>query len=64
MILLIIGSAGMLKQIVVDSSLSVEITNWMLKCALPPLVLAWLISAGLRVSLGHTKKIAALRNLQ
>jgi Gnt-I system high-affinity gluconate transporter len=52
MILLIIGSAGMLKQIVVDSSLSVEITSWMLKCPLPPLVLAWLITAGLRLSLG------------
>lgn len=52
MILLIIGSAGMLKQIVVDSSLSLEITSWMLKCPLPPLVLAWLITAGLRLSLG------------
>jgi Gnt-I system high-affinity gluconate transporter len=52
MILLVIGSAGMLKQIVVDSSLSSEISNWMLKCAVPPLVLAWLITAGLRLSLG------------
>ena len=52
MILLVIGSAGMLKQIVVDSSLSLEISNWMLKCAVPPLVLAWLITAGLRLSLG------------
>lgn len=52
MILLIIGSAGMLKQIVVDSSLSLEITGWMLQCPLPPLVLAWLITAGLRLSLG------------
>lgn len=52
MILLIIGSAGMLKQIVVDSSLSAEITDWMLKCPVPPLVLAWLITAGLRLCLG------------
>lgn len=52
MILLIIGSAGMLKQIVVDSTLSTEITAWMLNCPLPPLVLAWLITAGLRLSLG------------
>lgn len=52
MILLIIGSAGMLKQIVVDSSLSLEITNWMLNCPVQPLVLAWLITAGLRLCLG------------
>ncbi len=52
MILLIIGSAGMLKQIVIDSSLSDDISRWMLLCPLPPLVLAWLVTAGLRVCLG------------
>ena len=52
MILLVIGSAGMLKQIVIDSNLSLEISKWMLECSLPPLVLAWLITAGLRLSLG------------
>ena len=52
MILLVIGGAGMLKQVVTDSNLSLDISNWMLKCSLPPLVLAWLITAGLRLSLG------------
>src|SRR5690606_25420496 len=52
MILLIIGSAGMLRQMVVYSSLSVECTSCMLKRPLPPLVLAWPISAGLRLRLG------------
>lgn len=52
MILLIIGSAGMLKQVLVDSGVGDEIANGLQGWALPPLLLAWVVTAVLRLSLG------------
>ena len=52
MILLIIGSAGILKQIFVDSGVSAEIANVLSSLTLPPLLLAWLVTAVLRLALG------------
>ncbi|MCJ8209247.1 gluconate:H+ symporter [Mucilaginibacter sp. RS28] len=54
MILLIIGSAGTLKQIFVDSKLSDEITALVVRCSLEPLALAWLVTAVLRTCLGSS----------
>lgn len=52
MILLIIGSAGILKQIFVDSGASDEIAASLGSWQLPPLVLAWIVTAVLRLCLG------------
>ena len=52
MILLIIGSAGILKQILIDSGASDQIASTLQGLALPPLVLAWIITAVLRLCLG------------
>jgi Gnt-I system high-affinity gluconate transporter len=52
MILLIIGSAGALKQIFIDGGATAEITALLTRCALPPLMLAWTVTAGLRLCLG------------
>jgi len=52
MILLIIGSSGALKQILADSGASHEIAEFFLRSPVHPLVLAWLISASIRVCLG------------
>lgn len=52
MILLIIGSAGILKQILVDSGVNSEIANAFKHFDLPPLVLAWIATAALRLALG------------
>jgi Gnt-I system high-affinity gluconate transporter len=52
MILLIIGSAGILKQIFVDSGVSAEIAGAFERWDLPPLLLAWIITAVLRLALG------------
>src|SRR6478609_5005481 len=52
MILLIIGSAGILKQIFVDSGASKEIAAALVSWQLPPLLLAWLVTAILRLCLG------------
>lgn len=52
MILLIIGSAGILKQIFIDSGAGVEIANAFGRLNLPPLLLAWIITAVLRLALG------------
>jgi Gnt-I system high-affinity gluconate transporter len=52
MILLIISGAGMLKQILVDSGLSQELASVLSGWQLPPLVLAWIVTAGLRLALG------------
>ncbi len=52
MILLIIGSAGILKQILVDSGVSAEIASVLSNLTLPPLLLAWLVTAVLRLALG------------
>ncbi|MEO6631972.1 MAG: gluconate:H+ symporter [Mucilaginibacter sp.] len=52
MILLIIGSAGALKQIFIDGGASAEITALLARCSLPPLMLAWVVTATLRLCLG------------
>ena len=52
MILLIIGGAGMLKQILVDSGVSRELASVLGTWNLPPLLLAWMVTAGLRLALG------------
>jgi len=52
MILLIIGSAGALKQIFIDGGASEKITELLAGCSLPPLMLAWVVTAGLRLCLG------------
>jgi Gnt-I system high-affinity gluconate transporter len=52
MILLIIGSAGILKQIFIDSGASIEIAEALSGLRLPPLLLAWIVTAILRVCLG------------
>jgi len=52
MILLIIGSAGILKQIFVDSGVSAEIAGVLSGLTLPPLLLAWIVTAVLRLALG------------
>ncbi|MBX2894198.1 MAG: gluconate:H+ symporter [Cyclobacteriaceae bacterium] len=52
MILLIIGSAGILKQIFVDSGVSAEIASVLSSLTLPPLLLAWIVTAVLRLALG------------
>ena len=51
-ILLIIGSAGALKQILTDSNLNIEISSYLIKWSLPPLISAWAVTAGLRLCLG------------
>ena len=52
MILLIIGSAGILKQIFVETGVSTQLAALLQGLNLPPLVLAWLITAVLRLCLG------------
>ena len=52
MILLIIGGAGALKQVLVASGASADIAAGLQGTGLPPLVLGWLIAAVIRVSLG------------
>jgi Gnt-I system high-affinity gluconate transporter len=52
MILLIIGSAGILKQIFIDSGAGSEIATALQSWRLPPLVLAWIVTAILRLCLG------------
>jgi len=52
MMLLIIGSAGILKQVIIDSGASNEIAAALQGWKLPPLVLAWIVTAILRLCLG------------
>lgn len=52
MILLIIGSAGIFKQILIDSGVSDEIAAVLKEWRLPPLLLAWTVTAILRLALG------------
>jgi len=52
MILLIIGSAGILKQIFVDSGAGKEIAAALQEWKLPVLLLAWIVTAVLRLCLG------------
>jgi Gnt-I system high-affinity gluconate transporter len=51
-ILLIIGSAGILKQILLDSGSSAQIAATLQGLNLPPLLLGWIIAAILRLCLG------------
>lgn len=51
-ILLIIAGAGALKQIFVDSQVSAALGQWMQSLHLPPLVLAWLMAALIRLAIG------------
>jgi gluconate transporter len=59
MILLIIGAGGGFKQILIDSGMSVEITNSLQGLGASPIVIAWGIAAALRVALGSAT-VAAL----
>ena len=52
MILLIIGSAGALKQVLVDSGVSQEIAAQLNGVNIQPLILAWLIAAVIRICVG------------
>jgi gluconate transporter len=52
MILLVIGGGGAFKQVLVDSGVGKEIGDAMLTLPVSPLVLAWAITATLRVCLG------------
>ena len=52
MILLIIGSAGALKQVLTDSGVSEQIASQLNGIHIQPLVLAWLIAAIIRVCVG------------
>lgn len=51
-LLLIIGGAGALKQVLVDSGVSNQIATSMSGLNLPPLVLGWLIAALIRIAVG------------
>ncbi len=52
MILLIIGSAGALKQVLVDSGVSQQIAAQLDGVNIQPLILAWLIAAVIRICVG------------
>ncbi len=52
MILLIIGSAGALKQVLTDSGVSEQIAMQLNGVDIPPLLLAWLIAAIIRICIG------------
>jgi Gnt-I system high-affinity gluconate transporter len=51
-ILLIIGGAGILKQVLVASGASQELAAGLRDTGLPPLLLGWLLAAFIRVCLG------------
>lgn len=59
MVLLIIGAGGAFKQVLVDSGVGKEIADSMLQIPVSPLILAWGITATLRVMLGSAT-VAAL----
>ena len=52
MILLIIGGGGAFKQVLVDSHVDTFIAGYMNHLSLSPLLIAWLLAAVLRLSLG------------
>jgi gluconate transporter len=54
MILLIIGGGGAFKQVLVDSGVGKQIGDAMLTLPISPLILAWAITATLRVCLGSS----------
>jgi Gnt-I system high-affinity gluconate transporter len=52
LILLIIGAAGALKQVLADSGISQEIAQMMQNLHIAPLILGWLIAAIIRICIG------------
>jgi Gnt-I system high-affinity gluconate transporter len=52
LILLIIGSAGALKQVLIDSGISQQIALQLNTINIHPLILAWLIAAAIRICVG------------
>jgi Gnt-I system high-affinity gluconate transporter len=58
-ILFIIAGAGALKQILIETGASNAIGKMMLQWKLPPLVLAWMVTAAIRVCIGSAT-VAAL----
>lgn len=52
MVLLIIGGAGIFKQVLTDSGVGEYIAGLLSRSGLPPLFLGWLIAAALRVCVG------------
>ncbi len=59
MIMLIIAGGGAFKQVLVDSGISDYVVGLLREQAVSPLVLAWIIAAALRISLGSAT-VAAL----
>ncbi len=59
MIMLIIAGGGAFKQVLVDSGTSKYIVGAMQSIAVPPLLMAWLLAAALRITLGSAT-VAAL----
>jgi len=51
-IILITGAGGVLKQILIDSGIGHQMAETMMHSALPPILLAWLISAAVRITQG------------
>jgi Gnt-I system high-affinity gluconate transporter len=52
MILLIIAGSGSFKQVLIDSGVSKQITDYLTHTPVQPLILGWLIAAIIRISLG------------
>src|SRR5690606_5748057 len=52
MVLLIIGGAGALKQILVDSGISQQIASLLQDINMPPLIMAWVMAAAIRLCIG------------
>ncbi len=52
MVLLIIGSAGSLKQVLTDSGISQQIASMLDNVSISPLILAWIIAAVIRICIG------------
>ncbi len=52
MVLLIIGGAGALKQVLLDGGLTEQLSSILKNVNMPPLILAWLMAAIIRVCLG------------
>jgi Gnt-I system high-affinity gluconate transporter len=59
MILLIIAGSGIFKQIMEDSGVSLQIANSLQNLSIPPLILAWVITAVIRGCVGSAT-VAAL----
>lgn len=51
-IILITGAGGVLKQVLIDSGIGQLMAETMMYSALPPILLAWIISAAVRVTQG------------